>query len=366
MVSRDKVAKLAGVSPETVSRVFRNFDRIAPATRAKVLKVSRRCGYVPHSAARAMRSGKFQRIACVITQYGPKGSSHCTYNGYLDPATDLLAERGYSVLFEPFHLDVTTYDFVEAPRLFTELAVDGILGINAASPVPSYVDKRLKEMGAPAVWMNRDLAPGVSTVLADEKSNGRILARHLIELGHERIGFFGRPGPHYSTIDRGEGVREELASAGLDTSYVIETRHEQEVDDLERLMDRAPRLTALVCYNIQFYQMALHAAVIRGLRVPKDLSLCHVASVWELPTFVNYPATVVTIPEPDIARTAVERLLGAIEGIGPGEGATFLPGHFLPGFSTARPGEEADKVRMKEYMKNRKAFSYGQICAQKG
>ena len=81
MATLKEVARLAAVSPMTVSRVFRDARRVAPATRQRVLDVCRRCGYVPHSAARAMRRGCFHRIAFVLTRYGPGGSAGCLMLG---------------------------------------------------------------------------------------------------------------------------------------------------------------------------------------------------------------------------------------------------------------------------------------------
>ncbi len=359
MVGRDKVAKLAGVCPETVSRVFRDFERIAPSTREKVLKISRRWGYVPHSAARAMRRGRFERIACVVNQYGPKGISHNPYSGYLDPATSILAERGYSVVFEPFYMDPVTDDFIEAPRLFSELAVDGVLGINAADPVLGYVDHRMNAMKVPVVWVNRNPQPGIRTVVCDEKAGARMLVRHLIELGHERIGYFGNPGAHYSEVDRYEGVRDELDAAHLDTADVGGSVSGKEVEFLEHLFDRQPRVTGLVCYNLPYYYMAVQVAAARGLKVPRDLSLCYFASIWELPVFFKYPATIMTVCEPEITKTAVEILLDMISGNSPPEGARYIPGKLCPGLTTTRPGQEMEKGKWKEYMESQKALCFG-------
>jgi DNA-binding LacI/PurR family transcriptional regulator len=359
MIDREKVAKLAGVSPETVSRAFRGYKYIAPATREKVLRIGRRWGYVPHSAARAMRRGRFERIACVVNQYGPKGISHNPYTGYLDPATSILAERGYSVVFEPFYMDPVTDDFIEAPRLFSELAVDGVLGINATDPVLAYVDHRMNKVKAPVVWVNRNPQPGIRTVVCDEKAGARRLARYLIDLGHRRIGYFGNRYSHYSTVDRYEGVRDELEAADLDTADVDWSVSGKEVEFLERLFDRRPRVTGLVCYNLPFYHMAVQVAGARGLKVPRDLSLCYFASIWELPVFFKYPATILTVCEPEIAKTAVGILLDMIGGNSPPEGARYIPGKFCPGLTTACPGQEMEKGKWKEYMENQKALCFG-------
>jgi DNA-binding LacI/PurR family transcriptional regulator len=353
-VNQKELARLAGVSQVTVSRALRGSSLVSPRIRQKVMEASHRCGYYPRSDARAMRSGKFKRIACVVTLFGPKGRPHNTYGGYLDPASDLLAENGYSSIFESFYLDLRTNNFLEAPRLFSELAVDGVLGITAASPVQQYVDDRLAELGAPVVWINRDPEAGIVSVVTDDAANARMLTRHLIDLGHRRIAYLGRFGPHYSTIQRYEGVYQELHSAGYDTSGAHCHETNTEVISTEALLDSKPGFTAIVCYDLQTYLIALQAAARRGLRVPRDLSLCYFASAWELPVLANFPATVVAIPEMDMARTGVRLLLDTIENCprtGPLEP---LCGTLYEGGSTTPPGEDADLNRLEEYKQIRR------------
>jgi len=127
-MNRNKVAELAGVSPVTVSRVFRNSSLVDPKTRKRVLEAGRKCGYVPNSAARAIRQGRFNRVAAVVVQYGDVGTSWFPNNGFLDPAVNELAIHSYSMVTEPLYLDIKNDVFHQPPRLFSELAVDGILG----------------------------------------------------------------------------------------------------------------------------------------------------------------------------------------------------------------------------------------------
>ncbi len=353
-VNQKELARLAGVSQVTVSRALRGSSLVSPKIRQKVMDASHRCGYYPRSDARAMRSGKFKRIACVVTLHSPKDRPHNTYSGYLDTAADLLAENGYSAIFESFYLDLRTNEFLEAPRLFSELAVDGVLGITAASPVMSYVDNRLAELGAPVVWVNRDMEEGIVSVVADEEANARILTRHLINLGHRRIGYLGRIGPHYSTIQRCEGVYQELKSAGYDTSGVNYHETNTEVASTEALLTGKPRFTAIVCYNLQAYLIALQVAARQGLRVPQDLSLCFFASSWEVSAFANFPATVVEIPEIEMAHTAIRLLLNTIEKHPRTEPVKPICGTLFEGGTATPPGEDTDLNRLEEYKQRRR------------
>ncbi len=357
-ISRNKVAEMAGVSPVTVSRVFRNSALVTPETRQRVLAVGRQCGYFPNAAARAIRKGKFNRIAGVVVQYGSKGTSYFPNNGFLDPAVNELAEHGYSLVLEPMHLNLLNDEFFEPPRLFSELAVDGILGLPAGGIVPPQVDEHLAQLGAPTVWMSRNPGQHPHCVAGDEEANGRRLTRHLIDLGHRRIGYITFESPNYELQQRCHGVMKELQSAGLDTSNVlVGPRASCLVDLAEQLLDRTPRATAIMGFQRGAYDAISHTAMRRGIKVPEELSICYFASPWQV-VISDYRPTVLEIAESQIAVTAVRRLLDLIEGRSPAEELKTIPGILRPGWTTAPPGKPwADGVERCEHDRSKCLYS---------
>jgi DNA-binding LacI/PurR family transcriptional regulator len=337
-ISRDKVAEIAGVSPVTVSRVFRNSSLVTPETRQRVLAAGQKCGYFPNAAARAIRKGRFNRIAGVVVQYGSKGTSYNPNNGFFDPAVNELAEHGYSLVLEPMHLNILNDSFFEPPRLFSELAVDGILGLPSGGIVPPQVDEHLVQLGAPTVWMCRNPGQHPHSVVGDEETNGRVLTRHLIELGHRRIGYITFESPNYELKDRCRGVTKELQAAGLDTSNVlVGPRASCLVDLSEQMLNRSPRPTAVVCFHRGAYDAMSHTAMRRGIKVPEELSICYFASPWQL-VLSDYRPTALEFAEHEIAVTAVRRLLDLIEGRKPAEEIRPIAGTLRPGWTTAAPG----------------------------
>ncbi len=336
------VAVLSGVSPSTISRVFRGSRLVNAETKRKVLEASRSCGYFPHSAARAMRGGKFQRIACVLMRYGEIGESHSNSASYLDVATDLLAQQGYSVIYEPFHLKPVSNTFIEAPRLFSELAVDGILGFDTVGVVPDYVDERIAEMHAPVVWINRTPKPGITCVNTDDVVNAKMLVKHLTDLGHRRIGYFGVNEPHYSVAERFETVVAELRSAGLETSGLALGRSDAPMlGEAQRVLDHHPAYTAVICFNFRDLYFIMCAAAGRGLVIPRDLSLCYFISPSEVRLFESGLATGIVVPESQMVQKGIELLLGAIDGKHSPGGETRVPGTLIAGFSTRAIGRES-------------------------
>lgn len=341
-----EVAEMAGVSTATVSRVFSRSPLVTSRTRDRVMQAAQRCNYHPHSAARAMRRGRFGRVACVVMRYGGKGTSHSTYTGYLDGATDELADRGYSAVFEPFHIDVRTKEFLEPPQLFSELAVDGIIGIDATGLVPDHVDERLAEMGSPVVWVNREPKPGVVCVNADEYGAARMLTRYVIEQGHRRIGYIGFVADHYAARDRYRGVLDELTEADLDTSALHLARSKWTYPGIARtVLVRIPRPTAAICYNRTVYDGALHVLAHEGARMPDDVALTYFASPWEVQYRSSFLTPMMEIPEILMAKRAVDILSELMAGGLPPDHATPIPGRLVTTDTTIPQDETLEPKR---------------------
>jgi LacI family transcriptional regulator len=344
MANLTEIAKRTGLSVGTVSRVLNGknkgtWNRVAKRDK-KVRELAVEMGFRPNSAARAVRQGKFQRIACVVTRYGAIGESHSSLNGYTDITADLLAQRGYSVIYEPFHITTLTQQFIEAPRLFSEMAVDGILGFDSIGVVPEYVDERIAEMVAPIVWINRTPTPGITCVNSDEVANARLAVKHLLDLGHRRIAYLGVNEPHYSMIERPTTVMAELRAAGLDTSglYLAESGASP-VEVVQKIFNHQPRYTAMVCFGFRDFFFVLQTAVARGLWIPKDLSVCYFSSPSEVRLFSPCLGTSVKVPEVKMVQKGIDLLLGAIEGTPPAQEVYRIPGEILPGLTTARPAD---------------------------
>lgn len=335
------IARHAKVSLGVVSTVVNHSKSntvVSPDTRKRILSAAKELGYVPNAAARSMQRGRFNRIACAVVQYGKPGTTYVPTNGYLDTAADTLAESGYALVLEPMHLVPVVDDFVTPPRLFKELAVDGILGLPMTGYVPPQLDAQLAKLGAPVVWLNRKpVADGQPWLYCDEAPGAQKLVRHLVGLGHRRIGYLGFSGLHYSVQDRYAAVLAAVAAAGLDTAQIaLADREASMMDEAERLLDVTPALTAVICFQRRGYDALLHAAARRGLRVPAQLSIAYFASAWEH-AGDDVRRTVVAVPEPRLAEAGVKLLLRLIEGKSAGRRPPGIPGVLQVGETTVKP-----------------------------
>lgn len=311
-VSLRDIAKKAKVSFPAVSSVVNNSRStvvVSEKTRRRIKQIAQELGYVPNAGARAIRRGSFNRIAWVPTRMNDLGWS--STQSYLNHAVNTLANHGYSLVFEPLDLDFPSKTFIEPPRLFSELAVDGILAFDGTGIVPEKIDSLLMERKSPLVWINRNPTPGTFGVVCDEKPGAKLLVDHLAGLGHRRIGYIGSDGPHYSSTDRLQGIVEALETSGLDPRWARMGKRKSLFREIaEDLLNQRPRVSALVCYGHVTFDAAMEAAGAKGLRVPQDLSLCYFASPWEMD--MNLSATAVILPEPQMATTAVEMLMEII------------------------------------------------------
>jgi LacI family transcriptional regulator len=341
-ITRDKVAKLAGVSAMTVSRVLHGNPNVSPDTRKRVLEATRKCKYLPHAAARAMRNGRFDRIALAVIQYNSRGETYRpTVYGYVNAAANTLAECGLGLLYEPFYLDVKD-GMISPPKLFTETTVDGVLAIPVGGCVPKDVDRHLGNLHVPVVWVNRNVVEMSTGIVSDEAENIRILLRHLIELGHRRIGYLGLETPHYSSKIRHNTLLAELRAADLDTRWVIGSEGRACLfEAAEQMLNFDPLPTAVISYNHLAHNAILNTACRHGIRVPSQLSLCYFSSSWDAP-WEHYRSTALILPEPEMARLGVERLLKKIHGKQTDPLAPPKPivGKLQVGWTTAGPGEE--------------------------
>jgi len=236
-------------------------------------------------------------------------------------------------------MDSGTYEFIEQPHLFLEYGVDGVLAISLADRMPAKLDEQVKSLGVPVVWVNRTPSEGIIHVDADEVANGRILARHLIDLGHRHIAYVGKYSDHYSSHDRPDSIFAELESAGLSTKGVMRSYnpnwhvYDERTREIDRLLDLNPRPTAIICNYMSLYNEVVLRVSQRRLRIPQDISLAVFVSASE----ARHAAfTCLILPEMEMAQHGAQMLVDMMAGKA-GESTKPLAGHLQVGKTTTPP-----------------------------
>ena len=259
------VARLAGVSHQTVSRVINDLPNVRPATRARVQQAIAQLRYSPSPAARALVTRRTRTIGLVtpgVPDYGPS-SIAMHFN---------LAARTarYSVDM------ISTGD---ADSASVRGVIEGLLRQRVDAIVLIVVDiavleaLRSLEIGIPLVAAAATPRRSPHLVSIDQYRGARSAVRHLVELGHSRILHLAGPPSAPDAIERIRGWRDELAASRLE---VIEPRHGDwsaaSGYELGRTIDATPG-TGLFVGNDQMAIGVLSALRERGLRVPADVSV---------------------------------------------------------------------------------------------
>lgn len=318
IVNQKFIAQEAGVSQKTVSLYFKERGLIGRKSREKIESVVKRHNYFPNSAARSIKSNRFNRIACVVVQYGPQDAViHPHMMAYINGASLELAGHGFSLVVEPVFLDLLSSE-VDFPEFFSTRSADGIIGI-AGGWIPPEVDRKIAELELPTVWLNRKSDdPNLNCLLFDETAGATELTRHFLEKRVRNIAWFGPEfekgiAVHYSSRIRYQAVREEMERNG--GSCVSFFCHVGEALDgtARELLAKLPALDGVICYNYNY----LHTILLEALAAKVDLTakrIGHFASMWEFHPrgydFLDY----VDIPEIEMARRGAEYILKSLEG----------------------------------------------------
>jgi LacI family transcriptional regulator len=300
------VARLAGVSPSTVSRILNGSARVADDKRLAVEAAIERLRFKPNLSARNLRSGSSMTIG-VLAQY----LDSPYFGRAIQGLDDGLRGSGYSPIVVPGHWNPRE----EAERMEVLMArgVDAIAILGGHLPDADVLRFALQQ---PIVVTGRTLeGPNVQAFAFDQREGGRLATAHLIELGHRHIAHIGGLRSHEDATRRLEGFMLAHAQAALpvDPQLILESNFEASggVLAMNRLLDLQVPMTAVFCANDQTLMGARLALQRRGLRVPEDLSL---VGFDDLPdsAFMSPPTTTVRQPMYELGLTAAAALLRAL------------------------------------------------------
>ena len=302
------VARLAGVSTATVSRVINGGVPVSPATRQRVMDAVRELGYRPNALARSLASGQTRTVALLLPDITNP------FFPELVKGVQLVAdEDGYTLI-----LCETAGDPVKEASYLTMLRgqqVDGLIAIGLT--LPRDRTEQILGPDLPVVCLDRSMdLRRASQVHVDHRQGARLATEHLLALGHRRIAHIaGPPGLRVSAARR-EAYQLTLREAGVrpDRSAIVEGDLTEDGGYAAtlRLLERpgsAP--TAVFVANDLMAIGAMAALRARGVGVPGDLSVVGFDDI-HLAAYTSPPLTTVHQPAREMARRATEILLAAI------------------------------------------------------
>ena len=293
------VARIAGVSPSTVSRILNGSAVVARDKRERVLHAVKQLGYRPNVMARGLARGQSMSIG-VLTQ----AISSPFYGETLAGIEEGLAGSGYHPIFVSGHWQIS--EEREAIEVLTSRRVDAI--ILTGSSVP---DKELRALAGrmPLVIVGRSV-PGLEDrcICVDNTAAESLGVQHLITLGHRRIAYLtGIASGQKDAFERFEAYKKtlEYAEIAFDPSLVVEGDYTERsgLFAVESLFTRGALFTALACANDQSGYGARLALYRRGIRVPEDVSLVGFDDL-QSSAYTTPPMTTVRQPIVAMGRTA--------------------------------------------------------------
>ncbi len=305
------VAAAANVSPATASLILNGkVDAFPESTIARVRESAARLQYRPNALARSFRSQKTHTIGLISDEIATKPFSGAMIRG----AQEAAWKAGHVLIL----IDTEGDAEMEHAALMAvfDRRVDGLLYARMHHQIV-MVPSMVAEM--PVVLLDaRDPDSSLPSVVPDEMGGAAAAVQHLLEMGHERIGYVQNTDPVPAAEERFTAYQATLESAGLtfDESLVVFDSLEPggRSPGVEQLLARADRPTALFCFNDLTALRAYQSARRLGLAIPGDLSVVGFDNLETIAPWLDPGLTTIQLPHYEMGRWAVEHLERMIKG----------------------------------------------------
>ncbi len=303
MATNSEIAKAAGVSPAVVSRIV-NQDaslRVSAETRARVEKLIDEMDYAPNAAARSLKSSKAGALALVVHDL-----TSPVYAEIIAGAQRAAARHGKALLLG----EAADLGDGQSPmeRLIGGGGVDGLILQGAGTQMDRAL-ARAARRSVPVVLLQSGDAKGTTLIRMEDEKAGQLATEHLLALGHKRIGFLGVAEGLPFSDRRAAGWRQAMEAAHVmptgDWRGVGGNTYDKGAAAIDRLLNVAPDLTALVASNVVSAIGVLARLHDMGRRVPQDFSLIAIHDI-ALAAHVRPSLTVVKMPLRLLGEEAVE------------------------------------------------------------
>jgi DNA-binding LacI/PurR family transcriptional regulator len=328
----EDVARLAGVSLMTVSRVLNSPERVSPKTLERVKRAMAQLEYSPNLAARSLvtrRSAIIGVVSWGTTLYGPASVLHAIG----DAATAADYYLSVASLGE-----LTVEAVQEAVGRLSAQSVDGLIVLaplrSAAMPLHQL------RAQVPVVTVQAETIPGVPMVCVDQQEGARLAVEHLLDLGHDTVHHIRGPLDWFEADGRVAGWRNALDEAHRPAPQVVlgDWTAQSGYEATQRLLDRG-NVTAIFAGNDHMALGAMRALYERDIRVPGDISLVGFDDIPEAP-YLTPSLTTVRQDFPEVGRLSVAQLLGLINGAAQGvhDKPGIVPPSLIVRESSSSPG----------------------------
>jgi len=332
-VSIADVAKVAGVSEMTVSRVMNGKQYVAEATRHKVMAAVESLGYHPNRAAQSLSSQRTY-IVGVVVDTGSVGDA--SFREMVTGLEEGLGNEGYSLLLHSLRREphYATY-------LYQSRQVDGVVVLSGPHANREEI-ATLHQSGLPYVVVGRRQVPSIEPIYVSPDYAGAYAeaAQYLLDLGHRRIGYYSEGVSFEPHSDRLAGIHRTLEAAGQRVAVLNgEGMNEEQRDLLLQSFIQNQGITALMVSSTYDTLSAIRVARQAGLSIPDDLSLVGFdfgTQYYNWIALTDQSISAVIMPARDLGRLAAQTLLDQFQGAVISQ-PRLLPIPFVKGRSCAPP-----------------------------
>jgi len=305
------IARIAGVSPSTVSRALANSPRISEATRQRIHAIAQDLDYTPSLAARTLVTGASPVIGIVAPSLADPYIA-----SVMRGVEEASQQHGYQRLVASSQGDASQE--LEMVQMLSGHNVGGLIILSSRAS-QGYAPL-LERLAMPVIFVNSlHVGPQVYNVMTDNEYGGWLATRHLVEQGHTRIAYLGGPTLGRSQAARAAGYRRAIEEAGIEFDPTCLLEGDGTISSGRKAlhwwlqMPKNEQPTAIFCYNDLSALGLLSEAYQQGVRIPQDLSVIG---------FDNLPIAEISIPPlttveqraEELGQQAVALLLAALEG----------------------------------------------------
>ena len=324
MVTIKDVAREAGVSVATVSRVWNDADFVSPETRQRVAEVAARLGYSPHGAARSLITRTTFALGVLLPDlYGE------FFSEIIRGIDHVVRAAGYHILVSSSH---ESKDEIDAALRSMRGRVDGM--IIMSSDLEAQRTLRTLQGSFPVVLLNGDAeSKAFDTITIENHEGARAMTRHLVARGHRRIAMIAGPERNHDAAERLRGYRTTLTEnrIELDESLVVQGDFSELSGHLAvtQLLALESRPTAIFAANDSMAIGALSALRENDLRVPHDMAVAGFDDI-PLARYMNPPLSTVHVDISQLGARAAALLLLSLQKNGRPHQHLHFDSHALP------------------------------------
>ncbi len=305
------IARIAGVSKKTVSRVINDSPSLTGETRDKVKAVIAELGYVPNPQARALALGRNFLIGLVHDNPNAQMILNMQ-QGILEG----LRDTEFAMVVQPVNRSSPTLiedmrEFIVRQRLYGVVILPPISENDAVAKMCADAGCRYVRMGSAVLDESEHM------VASNDRYAVREATEYLISQGHSRIAIVTGPQGFRSAIERRAGFEDALAAANITLPRSFKAQGEYTFESglsaTEKLLDLSPRPTAIFASNDEMAAAVLYAARLRGIKVPEELSIVGFDDT-PIASRIWPPLTTVRWPIVAMGRSAAHKLISAAVG----------------------------------------------------